>query len=173
MTTLAADIPVLITDRLILREPREADFEAAARFAASERSGFVGGPMDRWQAWRGFCASIGHWILRGYGFWTLEVRATGAVAGRVGLINHDGWPEPELGWHIFEGHEGQGFAYEAAMAIRDHARIALGLGPLISQIHPDNLRSRRLAERMGATVERETELLGHPCLIYRHPGVAA
>lgn len=169
-TTLSVDIPVLETERLILRAPRETDFDAAARFAASDRASFVGGPMDRWQAWRGFTSGIGHWILRGYGFWTVEHRDSGAVAGRIGLINADGWPEPELGWHVYDGFEGAGYAYEAAMAIRDFAWTHYGLGPLISLIAPENHRSRRLAERMGATVERDDYTLhGHPCLIYRHP----
>lgn len=173
MPTLAVDIPVLVTERLILREPREADFEAAARFAASDRAAFVGGPQDRWQAWRGFSSGIGHWILRGFGFWTVEDKATSVVAGRVGLIDHDGWPEIELGWHLYEGFEGRGYAYEAAMAARSHAYRVMNLPPMISQIAPANVRSRRLAERMGATIERETELHGIPCLIYRHPQEAA
>ena len=54
---------------------------------------------------------------------------------------------------------------------RDHAGRQMGLDRLISQIHPDNRRSRALAERLGAVQERETTLLGDPCLIYRHPSV--
>ena len=51
----------LTTDRLILRTPVEEDFEPVARFMASPRAAFVGGPVnDRWQAWRGFLSSIGH-----------------------------------------------------------------------------------------------------------------
>ena len=173
MPSLAVDIPVLTTERLTLREPREADFDAHLAFATSDRSRYIGGPSTRWEAWRSFAAGVGHWVLRGFGFWTVAEAKTVALIGRIGLINHDGWPETELGWHIYEGFEGKGYAYEAAMAARDHAYQVMGLPPMISQIHPDNIRSRRLAERMGATVERETELLGNPCLIYRHPQVAA
>ncbi|MGC9368153.1 MAG: GNAT family N-acetyltransferase [Paracoccaceae bacterium] len=167
--SLAFDIPVIETERLILRGPRESDFEAAAAFGASPRAKFVGGSADRWENWRGFLAVIGHWALRGYGFWTLEEKETGAPAGRVGVINHEMWPEPELGWHVFDGFEGRGYAYEAAKAARDHAGREMGLGPLISHIHPDNARSIALAERLGATFEREGILLGEPCLVYRHP----
>lgn len=173
MPTLSVDIPVLTTARMILREPREADFEAVAAFAASDRARFVGGPMSRWQAWRGFTSMIGHWLLRGFGFWTVEERDTGAIVGRVGLIAHDGWPETELGWHVYDGFEGQGYGYEAAMATRDHAYRVMGLPPMISLIAPENTRSRRLAERMGARVESETELMGNLCLIYRHAAVPA
>ena len=161
-----------IRDR-ILREPREADFPAAVAFSASERSRFVGGPQSRWQAWRGFTSGIGHWIIKGFGFWAVEEKGTGAIVGRVGLIEHDGWSEIELGWHVYDGFEGKGYAYEAAMAVRDHAYRVMGLPPMISHIHPDNTRSRRLAERMGAVVEGKTKLLGRRCLIYRHPEGAA
>ncbi|RCW80001.1 GNAT family N-acetyltransferase [Paracoccus lutimaris] len=171
--SLSVQVPVLETQRLILREPRLADFDAYADFAASPRAGFVGGPMDRMQAWSRFAASTGHWILRGFGLWTIEDKATGAVAGRAGLIAHEGWPETELGWQIHDGFEGRGYAHEAAMAARSHACHVMGLPPMISLIAPANTRSRRLAERMGAVIERESELLGQPCLIYRHPAEAA
>ena len=173
MTRLSVDIPVLTTERLILREPRAADFEAAATFGASDRASFVGGPQSRFQVWRGFTSGIGHWILKGFGMWVAEEKATGGVIGRIGLVEHEGWSEIELGWQVYDGFEGKGYAYEAAMAARNHAHCAMGMPPMISHIHPDNIRSRRLAERMGATVEREAELLGHPCLIYRHPQVMA
>jgi RimJ/RimL family protein N-acetyltransferase len=171
--SLSVQVPVLQTQRLTLREPRLADFDTYADFSASLRAAFVGGPMDRAQAWRRFATSVGHWILRGFGLWTIEDKATGAVVGRTGLIAHEGWPETELGWHIYDGYEGRGYAHEAAMAARDHAMRDMGLPPMISLIAHDNIRSRRLAERMGATVEREAEVTGIPCLIYRHPKAAA
>ena len=51
-----------------------------------------------WTAFRSFCASLGHWEVRGYGPWALEESATGSVIGRAGLhLDHlffnlpDGW----------------------------------------------------------------------------------
>ncbi|MBK4216624.1 GNAT family N-acetyltransferase [Paracoccus caeni] len=169
MTTIAIDIPILETANLILREPRATDWDAVRTFGLSDRSRYIGGPFEEWQIWTSLLAPIGHWFIRGYGFWTVEDKATGAVAGRLGVVNHIDWPEPELGWQVYEGFEGRGIAYEGAMAARDHAQNVMGLGPLISQIHPENIRSRRLAERMGATFEREGNVRGTPCLIYRHP----
>ncbi|MBU3028676.1 GNAT family N-acetyltransferase [Paracoccus marinaquae] len=173
VATILVKVPVLETGRLRLREPRLDDWDAVRAFGLSERSRYIGGPFEEWQIWTSLLAPIGHWAVRGYGFWTVEEKATGRVTGRLGVINHIDWPEPELGWQIYEGFEGKGMAYEAAMAARAHAATAMGLGPLISQIHPDNIRSRRLAERMGAVIEREGEVRGTPCLIYRHPAEAA
>ncbi|EAQ03106.1 acetyltransferase, GNAT family protein [Pseudooceanicola batsensis HTCC2597] len=166
-------VPRLETERLILRGPEGRDFPVVEEFARdAERTRYIGGAQTTdFEVWNGFCRSIGHWIWHGYGFWTLEEKATGAAVGRVGIINHLGWPEPELGWHAFAAGEGRGLVHEAALTIRAYAAGALGLDRIISQIHPDNARSRALAERLGATVERETELLGDPCLIYRHPAV--
>ena len=162
-------IPVLETRDLILRGYRESDFPAFAAFAASERSRFVGGPQSRHDSWRSFMASIGHWALRGYGMWVIEHRDTGAMAGRVGVILNDGWHEPELGWHIYDGFEGRGFAYQACLAARAHAARHFGLNPLMSYIDAANDRSLRLARRLGCCFERDVEVVGQSCQLWRHP----
>ncbi len=161
--------PVVDTTDLVLRGYREEDFEAFAAFSASERARFVGGPQDRWNSWRAFMAGIGHWTLRGYGMWMVEHRATARVAGRVGMIFNDGWDEPELGWHIYDGFEGKGYAYQATHAARAYCAQFFGLDQLISYIDPENTRSVALARRLGAVFERDGWLLGAPCQVWRHP----
>ena len=165
-------VPVIRTARLVLRAPREDDFPAITAFMASDRARFIGGPADADATWRGLLASIGHWALRGYGYFCVDTHE-GAFVGRVGTVFHHGWPEPELGWHVFAGAEGNGYAHEAAVAARAHA-AGLGLGPLISIIDPDNARSLALAARLGAVWERDWE---HPKWggvgIYRHPATPA
>lgn len=169
MTTLSVHIPVIETERLVLREPRFADFDAVHAFSSSDRASFVGGPMADWQSWGSLTSGIGQWVLRGYGFWSVEEKATGTMVGRVGIFHPIDWPEPELGWHIYAGSEGKGYGFEAAKAARHHAHVQMGLGPLPSTIHPDNTRSIALAERLGAQFEREMELRGEMMRIYRHP----
>ena len=90
------------------------------------------------------------------------------MCGFCGFLEHIEWPEAELAWGVHNGYEGKSIAYEAALAART-AGAALGVPQPISMINPQNTRSRRLAERLGAWVEKETELLGEPALIYRHP----
>ena len=165
----SVSVPVIRTARLVLREPQVGDLDAVSGFMASPRARFVGGPLTLFESWRNILTLCGHWVMRGYGYWTVEDAATGSIVGRVGVHNHEEkWPEPELGWQIFDGYEGKGYAYEAALAARAQAG-RMDLGPLISLIAPDNMRSRQLAERMGAAVEREIELLGKKVLLYRHP----
>lgn len=166
--------PILDTPRLRLRPLCAADFEAEAAFYASERSRFVGGPMERPAAWRTFAMFLGHWALRGFGFWGVEDRESGGYLGRVGLWEPEGWPEPELGWIVMSAAEGRGVATEAAARLRAHAFEAYGWKTLISSIKPDNHRSIRVAERLGAVYEGEEEFrpVG-PLGVYRHPGPAA
>lgn len=169
-----AHVPVIETERLILRAPEAADLAPLAAFYAGPRAGFVGGPLDDVGAWRVLATEIGHWPLRGYGRWTLLRRDSGAVAGLIGLIDPPGWPEPELGWDLFEGHEGQGLAFEAASAVREWTYATLGWSTLISLIAPDNARSAALARRLGARIDGSFTHARHGRLdIWRHPGPEA
>ncbi|KFE35732.1 GNAT family N-acetyltransferase [Thioclava atlantica] len=168
MTVLSVDIPVLTTERLVLREPRETDFERHLAFLETERTHNDGPEVSRAAAWRKFSGRVGEWLLHGFGYWTLEMRDSGAIAGTVGFLTRGG-DTPDLGWVVYEGYEGRGLAYEAAMAARRHAAQAMNMHSVISLVPPGNMRSRKLAERMGATPEREIALEGHPCVIYRHP----
>jgi RimJ/RimL family protein N-acetyltransferase len=91
------------TERLILREIDPVrDFESWAKTLADERTVryLDGKVLDRALAWRNMAAIIGHWEIRGYGFFSVEEKATGEWVGRVGPWYPEGWPEPEIGWTI-------------------------------------------------------------------------
>lgn len=164
-------IPTLETERLFLRAFREEDFESEADFFASERSRFVGGPLPRHQVWRAVAGMIGHWHLRGFGFWALEEKATGRYLGRVGLWAPDGWPEPEIGWSLQEHAEGRGIAREAAEVARAYAYDSLGWTTAISLIVVGNDRSEALAQRLGAHLEGPFLHPVHGAMnVWRHPG---
>ncbi|MEA2498757.1 MAG: hypothetical protein QOH26_1162, partial [Actinomycetota bacterium] len=94
----------------------------------------------------------------GHGLYVIEERETGAFLGNCGPVRQlvDGASEVELGWHVKRDRWSQGIASEAATACSDHARRDLGLGRLISLILPANMASRRVAEKIGMTVEKET-----------------
>jgi RimJ/RimL family protein N-acetyltransferase len=174
--TVPAAIPTLETERLRLRPNRPADFEANAAFYASDRARLRGGQKSRGEAWILFAAEIGHWALRGYGFWAVEEKASGANCGQVGLWNPEGWPAPEVGWLVWAEHEGKGIAYEAACRARDYAYEDRGWPAVASCISDGNTRSIRLAERMGARLGRRIPREGRPdSLVYLHPqpGAAA
>ena len=163
-----SSIPQLETEQLILRAPQIEDLDAMAQFFASPRSHSVSGPLDRGQVWRALLRSAGHWQLRCYGLWHVIEKSSASMCGFCGFLEHIEWPEAELAWGVHNGYVGKSIAYEAALAART-AGAALGVPQPISMINPQNTRSRRLAGRLGAWVEKETELLGETALIYRHP----
>lgn len=164
------EIPVLETERLILREPRESDVAHEIEFYQTDRSKFVGGPLDENAVWRSMAANAGHWTWRGYGFWAVEEKATGAYLGHVGLWFPKGWPEPEIGWTMMANAEGKGFASEAALASRKYAYEVLGWETAISLIDPANVRSLALAERLSVTFDYEFEHAQYGKMhVYRHP----
>ena len=161
--------PTLTTARLELRGPQKRDLAAfTAWVTRSERMEAVGGKGTERDAWRGFIAGIGHWNWHGYGFFTVIERETGVATGRVGIINHIEWPQPELAWHMFDGYEGKSYAFEAACAVREWAGRNLNLEPLISMIAPDNFRSLRLASRLGAREDRRGVVDGEKVIFFRH-----
>lgn len=167
-------IPVLRTDRLTLRGPGARDLDVLAAFYDSARSAYVGGPMSREQTWRQLATEIGHWTLRGYGRWMVDLTETGETIGMVGLWNPEGWPEPEIGWDLMNGHEGHGYATEAARAARDFAYDTLGWTTAISLVKPANHGSAHVAMRLGAWMDGEYNHIRFGHLdIYRHPAPAA
>lgn len=159
--------PRIETERLRLGPWRRDHFEPLAAFNADpEATQFIGGTMTRGQAWRALAAVVGHWTLRGYGFYAVELK-DGTLVGGVGLYRPHGWPELELGYVLMPAAQGNGYATEAARAVRDEA-IRHGLTRLVSFIHPDNHPSVAVAERLGASAEGTITLKGSPARVYAH-----
>jgi RimJ/RimL family protein N-acetyltransferase len=157
------------TERLRLRLMEERDLDAiAAIFADAETMQYIGEGkvFNRNETWRSISSVLGHWLLKGYGMWTVETRDGGEVVGRVGFIDPAGWPGFELGWIIAKPHWGHGYATEAARAAYDYAIHTLKRERVISLIRPGNDRSVRVAEKLGFTRDGMVELLGMPAMVY-------
>ncbi len=162
-------IPKIITKRLILRGFQEEDLDAYAEMSGSEevmRYIGTGKPMSRSESWRGMATILGHWQLRGYGMWAVEERQSGEMLGRVGLWNPEGWPGLEIGWTIRRAFWGRGFATEAGKVAIEYAFEELQQSHVISLIRPENIASRRVAEKLGEKLEGSTEIFGSEALIY-------
>ena len=162
-------VPSLDTSRLRLRQPAASDLNAYASLCAdAEVMRYVGdrGPLTREDAWRQLAMLIGHWALRGYGMWVVEELGSRAFVGRVGLNYPEGWPEPEVAWALARPYWGRGYAFEAATAALRVAFGMLGWSRACSLIVPLNLRSIRLAERLGERFERNVLVRGHELSLY-------
>jgi RimJ/RimL family protein N-acetyltransferase len=164
-------IPALDTPRLVLRAFRLDDLDAYAAMCADEevmRHIGSGGAVGRDVAWRQLALFLGSWALLGHGMWAIQRRSDGALIGRAGFLEPEGWPGCELGWLLARAAWGQGYALEAARAALAHGRAALGLREVISLIRPHNQRSIALAERLGARNSGPIDFLGASALLYRH-----
>lgn len=122
--------------------------------------------LNRMESWRHLATITGHWHLRGFGMWGVFEKTTGALVGRVGFHQPDGWPDFELGWTIGRAWWGKGYATEAAKRCVDFAFTEMGRDHLISLIDPANVASIRVAERIGETVQGEFELGEHRLIVY-------
>ena len=159
-------VPVLETERLVMRGFTPADFEPyAAASADPEVQRFLGGPVGRGRAWRSLAMHIGHWELRGYGQWALERRDDGRTIGRAGLWNPEGWFGVEVGWRLDRGAWGHGYATEAGAATLEWAWATLDVDRVVSVIDPRNEASVRVAERLGLRRLRDDESDGRPVVI--------
>lgn len=162
----------LETARLVLRRPNASDWPAARAFLTSDRASGIGGPFELGRAWRMLAAEIGHWEMLGYGMWAVTRRDDDTALALIGPWNPADWPEPELGWSVWDQSvEGTGIATEAARAAINHAWSVLGWQTMVSYITPENARSIRLAEKLGAIRDDAATppALYNPCLVYRHP----
>lgn len=165
-------VPTLRTARFVLRAFREDDVPALAALHADPdvmrylRPNGVAEPLPR-QAWDYMTLQLGHWLLRGYGKWAMADAATDELIGRVGYFDapYD-WPGLELGWTISRRLWGQGYASEAARLALDWGFETLGNNEIISAIHPQNVRSIRVAERLGEKPVRDYMMAGDIYRIY-------
>lgn len=143
-------MPVLTTERLILRPPIASDFDAWAAVMADEvASRYILGPLTRGQAWRSLCTMAGSWMLYGYGNFSVLEKETGRWVGRVGPWHPDPWPGPEIGWVFARDYWGRGYATEAARAAVDWV-ASIGWTRMVHVIHPDNAASMAVARRLGS-----------------------
>lgn len=156
------------TERMILRMFRESDFAEYAEICADpEITRFTfGKPLKKWEAWRHMAYLIGHWELRGHGYFAAEEKATGRLIGRIGFTDMATWPGFELGWTIATEFQGRGLATEGARRLLRYAFEELDKPHVISLVHPDNIASRRVAEKLGEKIEGEADLFDFPALIY-------
>ena len=163
-----------------MRKPRLEDADDLLEYVGDpEVMRWIGGETGDLAA---TVATIERWLARWdeNGIGTFSVEHKGHVVGRVGFLIWDGndWqissyaravePVTELGWTIARRHWGNGFATEAAQALRPWG-YEHGVESLISLINPANVRSIRVAEKLDAIATDTVEVGGSPAVIWRHP----
>lgn len=154
------------TDRLVLRPLTIADLDEFLAMHATPEVIHTMGPYSRSSAVERLKSYEREWEEHGYGLVALIERATGRFVGRSGLKY---WPhlgETEVGWVLHPSFWGLGFATEAARACLDWGFRNLDVPYITAMIVPDNLRSLRVAERLGMTPLRRDVLRDLPVIVH-------
>jgi RimJ/RimL family protein N-acetyltransferase len=153
---LAVRIPVLETERLLLRGPHREDFaELVAIWSDPNVIRYISGkPSTDTETWTRLTSMVGHWALMGFGNWSVEEKATGRCLGMLGFADYKRDPAalrgfPEAGWALATHAHGRGYATEGLRAALAWADRAFPSPRTVCAVHPENLKSIRVAEKCG------------------------
>jgi [ribosomal protein S5]-alanine N-acetyltransferase len=158
----------LQTPRLILRPFRERDIDRLAELTANpDFMRFSLGPYTR-ERTQGVLDKFLSWEKAGLPSpFAVVLRGNTEVLGYCGFLHHPEVPEEvEIGYRLHSAYWNRGLITEAAQAVRDHGFRDWKLPRVISLIHPENIPSRRVAEKNGMKVEKEITFRGFPTLVF-------
>jgi ribosomal-protein-alanine N-acetyltransferase len=172
----------LETERLRLRPLALDDLDAiASLYSDPEVIQYlgVGKPLSHEDSERSVQRMVRSWEVDGFGQVAVERKDDGTFVGRCGFLVWDaatltttteaeatGPTELEVGYALEQQHWGRGYATEAALAVRDHAFGPMGRKRLIAFIRHDNVRSQRVAEKLGMRHERDVMLMDQPAQLF-------
>ncbi|HEU4339134.1 MAG TPA: GNAT family N-acetyltransferase [Planctomycetota bacterium] len=160
------------TERLILREWRDSDYEPFAALNADRRvMEFFPAPLER-SASDALAIRIRDGFARHpFGLWAVEVPGVAPFIGFTGLSipNFTAFftPAVEIGWRLAFNHWGQGYATEGAKAAIEYGFREAGLQEIVSFTAPSNVRSIRVMEKVGMK-RNPAEDFDHPALPMGH-----
>src|SRR5215471_19223031 len=113
----------LETERLHLRMFKASDFLALHEYYGDQECAKYTSrrPLQDFETWQKLAAQIGHWQMRNYGSYALELKSDKSVIGLAGLDYPYEWPEPEIQWGLNRNYWGKGYASEAVRAVKKMA----------------------------------------------------
>jgi RimJ/RimL family protein N-acetyltransferase len=149
-----AELLEIRTARLLLRPFRDADRAPLAAMGADPQvMEHLPGTLTPAESDALYERLRAHVERHGFGLWALEVPGHAAFVGWTGLsvptFAAAFQPCVEVGWRLAREHWGHGYATEAARASLAHGFERLDLAEIVSFTVPENLRSRRVMERLG------------------------
>ncbi|HQU69241.1 MAG TPA: GNAT family N-acetyltransferase [Albidovulum sp.] len=168
-------VPVIETERLILRGFERADFPAyVALWQEPEVVRFIGGtPRSENESWGRFLGIVGHWTMEGFGQWAIARREDGVVIGQTGFframrgIGEDFDAAPETGWVLSAPAHGRGLGGEAVAAAHRWFGAQPFGGVSHAMIEVGHEASFAVARRLGYQALRETEYSGDRVMLLR------
>ncbi|MDB2415471.1 GNAT family N-acetyltransferase [Rickettsiales bacterium] len=166
-------ITFIQTKRLILRSWKKEDLEPFAKLNACKYvCEFLPKPLIKSESDNLAERIIAHFDKHGFGLYAVERKDNGKFIGFTGLsipiFEAHFMPAVEIGWRLSYENWGQGFATEAALAVRDYAFEELGLNEIVSFTAEKNASSRRVMEKIGMQHDKVDDF-DHPSLPSDHP----
>jgi ribosomal-protein-alanine N-acetyltransferase len=161
--------PVIETERIILRQLTMDDMDNLLEiFSDPEAMRYYPSTKNEEETIKWI-----EWNLKGYqehgmGLWAAILKESGEFVGQVGLVVQevDQEKEFEIGYLFLRKFWGRGLATEGAIACKEYGFNTLGVDRLISIIDPNNMPSRRVAERVGMLLEKQVVKRNKEVLIY-------
>ncbi|WP_338723808.1 GNAT family N-acetyltransferase [Devosia sp. XK-2] len=153
----------------MLRAPALSDWPGYAALMRSKRAVFMGGPYGEREAWGMFTSDLAMWELFGHGALMIDLIDSRVCVGQVGINHGPLFPEKELGWLLYEGFEGHGYASEAGAALKAWAFEDLGLETLVSYFHPRNSKSMAVSARLGGVRDDMAAKQDPEDVVFRYP----
>jgi RimJ/RimL family protein N-acetyltransferase len=176
-----ASVPILHTERLVLRAHRPDDLDAyTALWSDPAVVRFTSGqPLDRQECWARILRFRGMWEVVGVGFMIVEERQTGRLIGEAGIMDKKRVIDPpldgtiEAGWAFLPDAQGKGLATEAMRTLLDWADSHHPGVPQSCIITEGNEPSMRLAARLGFHETARSPYAGKAVVHYRRDAAAA
>ena len=164
--------PILETERLVLHEFDEDDVEPFYLMGSDPEvirytGDPAGGLANREQALESLRARpLADYQKYGYGRWACVLKSSGVVIGFAGLKFLPESREIDLGYRLLRPYWGNGYASEAARAVLDYGLTQLGLERIIGLVHPENVASVRILEKLGMKLVERVEFEGRSFVKY-------
>ena len=163
------DIPILTTPRLCLRGFTGDDLDLLhSLFGDPHVMHFLGDgtPLSREVTQEKLAAVWFRWTQLGIPLWGVFRLGDGCFVGRCGFSPYEPLNAVELAYTFTPSSWGQGLATEASEACLRFAFQEMRWDRILCRTRPDNLRSRRVMEKVGFQFEREGEDIAGPAVFY-------
>jgi RimJ/RimL family protein N-acetyltransferase len=168
------EVPVIETERLVLRPHLLTDFAACVAMWSDPRITryTIGEPSSAQRTWLRILAYRGHWALLGFGYWAVEEKASGRYVGELGFADFKREIQPsiegipELGWALAFAAHNKGYATEALRAAVVWGDKNIAEARTVCLISPNNAASLRVAAKIGYRETGRTKKNGEAEILF-------